>query len=86
MNIDNFKDNGIETDGMGFDDLMDNRNASIESIAYEVFTILDGGVIDGSDVGNNTFYRSFLDYMTNQGYDKDIIPKIWKIIEEEYLY
>ena len=86
MNIDNFQDNGVETDGKGFDTLMDNRDNSIESIAYEVFVILDGSVVDGTDVGDNKFYKSFLDYMSNQGYDADTIQKTWKIIEEEYLY
>ena len=87
MNFDNLKDNGVNIkNGMGFDDVMDNRDNSVDSIAYEVFSILDGSVIDGSDVGSNIFYRSFLDYMDNQGYDEELTHKVWKKIEEEYLY
>lgn len=86
MNIDNLQDNGVKMDGKGFDDVVDNRNDSVDSIAYEVFVILDGSVVDGTDVGNNKFYRSFLDYMTNQGYNPNITQKVWKKIEEEYLY
>ena len=86
MNIDNLQDNGVKMDGKGFDDVADNRDNSVDSIAYEVFVILDGSVIDGTDVGDNKFYRSFLDYMTNQGYNSDITQKVWKKIEEEYLY
>lgn len=86
MNIDNLQDNGVKMDGKGFDYVADNRDNSVDSIAYEVFVILDSGVIDGTDVGDNKFYRSFLDYMTNQGYDEETTNKVWKIIEEEYLY
>ena len=85
MLLDNFNDNGINTDGKGFDDLMDNRDDSVESLAYEVWTILDATVIDGSDVGNTVFYNSYKDYMTVQGYDSDIIAQVWDIIENEYL-
>lgn len=86
MNLDNFNDNGVTTNGKGFDDLMDNRDNSVDSIAYEVFVILDASVIDGTDVGNNDFYKSYLDYMTNQGFDEETISQVWKKIEEEYLY
>lgn len=86
MNIDNLTDNGIDMNGKGFDDVMDNRNKSIESLAYEVFVILDGSIIDESDVGDTKFYQAYRDYMTNQGYDGDIIKKVWLKIEEEYLY
>lgn len=87
MNFDNLQDNGVKIkNGWGFDDVMDNRDNSVDSIAYEVFVILDGSVIDGSDVGDNKFYKTFLDYMSSQGYDADTIQKTWKIIEEEYLY
>ena len=59
--------------------------AKIKKLAQEVYSILDNPTSDSSDVGDNRFYRLYLDYMTNQGYNEDITKKVWTTIENEYL-
>ena len=75
INIENYKDNGIETDGIGFDTLMDNRNDSVESLAYETFVTLQ-----------STNKEEYIEYLKQDGFDNETIDKVWKIVENEYLY
>lgn len=63
---------------------MDKKTTKINEIAKETFEILDTSIIV-TDVGDNRFYKAFLDYMANQGYNEDFISKVWDKIEEEYL-
>ena len=76
MNLDNFNDNGVKTDGKGFDDLMDNRDNSVDSIAYEIFVTLQ-----------STNKEEYIEYLKeNRGFDDETIDKVWEIVENEYLY
>ena len=63
---------------------MDKKTTKIDEIAKETFEILDTSIIV-TDVGSNRFYKAFLNYMVNQGYDEDFISKVWDKIEEEHL-
>lgn len=64
---------------------MSKETKKINEIAKETFEILDTSIIT-TDVGDNRFYKSFLDYMVNQGYnDGNFISKVWDKIEENYL-
>ena len=72
MNIDNIIDNGNEF--KGFDTYMDNREPTLDNIAYEVYTML-----------TEYTYSECRDYMILQGYNIQCVHKIWHIIREQYL-